>query len=767
MRLQSTFLFGATLILPGLLPYTFADIYLQNPCGSNDRLNEQDRNVQNNARLWDSQNNNRGGCEIGEKSLQLYAGSILPLSWSAQHACGGTQDNCDLVIQYMTDYDSNNPTAAAFLSAAEKQNGLKLRDGTATTSPANNNNSDQTQSIGLHETRSFYNDCKTTQRNGGLFTSNQAVQNNIGETSTIQNAAGNQSGLECPEERDYYPWWQPSPWKDVALITTSQKRCDDVKGQSFNVADRYKCVLNNNNNKPITQAACQTAGGQWTKVQAWGLPEPECIVNTENSRDNQHSVVQGSDGNAAGYNFVVPTDAIGKKMIIRIRYNISTGEFADPATGVQDNGLPPLDSKQNAAAAGGADNYPIGKTLGFDNQKDAAARQYDLQGNPQVQPLSAAIGITNANIKTQLAVNTAQWPRTFEDRTYTIDVLDPATNPDVAAALSGGFKVVNLNIAGKMGNDVQVYPQLEESFSQAEINVKPGDVLHVQWSLSKYNVANNAGNGLPQPNADGSTTPIANGVEKANLVMVAKETFNEVGSDPNNPFQLGDKSRILAATLSTDSKNNLFGLSADQAALLAAGGQSLNMVIPIKTEGVWPIMSTLDSSLSNGQPVLKALVTSQGASMKAYTNSITAQTTKSQNKLALAKAAPLEGSPLYNSQIVQSQTPASPAYQGGTTSDVSSSSSSGPNYVLIGGIAGGVVGVIVGLFFLYTCCLKGSSSQKSVTNSKYPSGSVAKPAYAQTYAPVQYTRQSPSQSPRSQQYGTSRMPPRPAKNAYV
>ena len=58
-----------------------ADVYLHNPRGSNNRLNGQGRARSNNNRLFDSQNNNRGGYNVGEGSLTYYEGSNLEVWW--------------------------------------------------------------------------------------------------------------------------------------------------------------------------------------------------------------------------------------------------------------------------------------------------------------------------------------------------------------------------------------------------------------------------------------------------------------------------------------------------------------------------------------------------------------------------------------------------------------------------------------------------------------------------------------------------------------
>ena len=56
-----------------------ADIYLHNPRGSNNRLDEQGRDRDNANRMFDSQNNNRGGYNLG--NLYYYTQSILQIEW--------------------------------------------------------------------------------------------------------------------------------------------------------------------------------------------------------------------------------------------------------------------------------------------------------------------------------------------------------------------------------------------------------------------------------------------------------------------------------------------------------------------------------------------------------------------------------------------------------------------------------------------------------------------------------------------------------------
>ena len=75
--------------LLGLAALCLADTYLHNPRGSNNRLNEPSAERHNANRMFDSQNNNRGGYNKGDYSDA--AASATPAD--------------TLALQYMQQYD--------------------------------------------------------------------------------------------------------------------------------------------------------------------------------------------------------------------------------------------------------------------------------------------------------------------------------------------------------------------------------------------------------------------------------------------------------------------------------------------------------------------------------------------------------------------------------------------------------------------------------------------------------------------------------------
>ena len=77
----------------------------------------------------------------------------------------------------------------------------------------------------------------------GLFTADQKL-NGVTSIYTRQNANGGRSGYECPEERDYYPYWHPTDWIDIAVFTSSTAMCRRYYAkQSFNVKPKGKSKI--------------------------------------------------------------------------------------------------------------------------------------------------------------------------------------------------------------------------------------------------------------------------------------------------------------------------------------------------------------------------------------------------------------------------------------------------------------------------------------------------------------------------------------------
>ena len=162
-----------------------ADLYMHNPRGSNNKLNEVSNNANNQNRLFDSQNNAAGGYQVGDDckpvcsnannnydktkegagkgQMYYYEGSRLTLEWTNQHGCGNAQKNvrCNIVLQYMC--EDSNPD---------------IRDGTTTNRVPDTEEGYADEQFGVHESLAWYEDCKERSRNRGLYIADQNLGGN-------------------------------------------------------------------------------------------------------------------------------------------------------------------------------------------------------------------------------------------------------------------------------------------------------------------------------------------------------------------------------------------------------------------------------------------------------------------------------------------------------------------------------------------------------------------------------------------------------------
>jgi hypothetical protein len=237
--------------------------------------------------------------------------------------------------------------------------------------------------FGMHEGPLYYGYmCAYAARNTGLYHADQNLQRDD-RSSTRQDAngddpendnnnGGGRNGLECPEERDYYPYWSPTPFKDVVVFTTRLDHCSYFQQTSHNVAAVGFCSCgvdcrteanklgNRNQNNPEGQEQndeylvpwdkdiCAQAGGNWIEQANNGVETaPDCLPHPL-TRDNHLGAAYPvkNDGTVnvdlaleqpetAFYDWEIPEhilDSVGDKQkgqlcIVRFRYNISTADY--------------------------------------------------------------------------------------------------------------------------------------------------------------------------------------------------------------------------------------------------------------------------------------------------------------------------------------------------------------------------------------------------------------------------------------------------------
>lgn len=125
------------------------------------------------------------------------------------------------------------------------------------------------------------------------------------------------------------------------------------------------------------------------------------------------------------------------RLVFRLRYNVSTGD---------------------------CDPYATNSSMDYDS---AAGVFSPIEQNAEVNVGVGARGL-------QLAINTTQTGRTFQDRSHTFLV---CKRPDTNWATR---TVYNVNVRGKRGNIVQTFPATEYDFEPQNSELPPNVCMHFQ-----------------------------------------------------------------------------------------------------------------------------------------------------------------------------------------------------------------------------------------------------------------------------------------------
>lgn len=412
----------------------------------------------------------------------------------------------------------------------------------------------------MHENYDYYQNCQTRRRNQGLFTADQNLRRTDAR-ATRQNPNGNRNGFECPEERDYYPYWHPTPWRDIAVVVSNYQEAKreyywlNSEDSSATMVDgkvlKGFCVSQNNADKEAKKEqrvwynnaeACESHGHRWeTKVHRKNLQDPtsftkDNVVRGQFSRTNHlgavasggdtweerqangisaHKAFPHGDSNAR-YLWTVPDMGEDGRdsCVLRIRYNISSSDYDAWNNGVGDYHGEPFDGIPGVNATFNGQDY-----------------------SPITQDPYTYFGADGSRSFLSLALNTNQYGRTFQDRSYTFKIKRRPEN------IPNDANIYNLNVMGKRGNIVQTYPAIEYKFVPEDLRVKKNDYVHFQWTGSDYNPRRGCNDGEggppdpPSPLAAAIAAAASNSrADRSNVVMM------QMGSD-NTPsfFEHGRK----------------------------------------------------------------------------------------------------------------------------------------------------------------------------------------------------------------------------------
>ena len=147
-----------------------------------------------------------------------------------------------------------------------------------------------------------------------------------------------------------------------------------------------------------------------------------------------------------------------------------------------------------------------------------------------------------------------------------------------------------MNVRGKRGNIVQVYPAVEYDFVPNRLHTKVGDYVHFQWTGCDTNPANNDGEGTRQ-------------TDRSNIAQMDTQRHNKPWDTPDDP--MFDDERLQARMAFIDQVNCAAGQVDDED---VTNCQKLNAaptpyfdggIYRVNRTGEWHYMGTRNNNFSN------------------------------------------------------------------------------------------------------------------------------------------------------------------------
>ena len=561
----------------------YGNVYLHSPRGSNNRLNEPSAANFNDERLFRSNNNRRGGYNVGDKtflgfqnedgqySMQYFqsgveGNSYLTVEWTNLLGCGKDEDgdkihNCEIVIQTTCQNDEvdgippsdsytlrNGRIPLKMPYEADPNDALSSQLRHLVTQDhhdvpevkiipdSESGSSCCERSLATMFTNFFQSYTSNTNNRRTVAVESREEKNERRSVSENESIGLHESweyydrcsstsviryGMECLSERQQWPDTNISPWVDVAYFSDEPENSCSNAIETLNQRQFFECVEYYDEHQ------------NFRKHKSLHKSELECINNggdwlgfykVGDVREDIESPTEclQLNGGLKEHVWGRPMswrDLAEDKLTDETCIALPAKTECHATPSTRHNYLGSVDGKQHAPR--------FQWTLPHhEAQKRCVFRiRYIITSeDDQITPGDRRVYPFGAD---SLSLAPAQQRVVFEDRSHIFKLLQrPDEIPDQ-------LNIHNLVVRGKRGNIVQTYPAVEYDFVPNRLTIPEGDAIHVQWTGSNTH-DNNA------PAGDGQAGDAGEGVG---------------GTDRHNFVQLLDRAANLMAP---DHKHTLF-----------------------------------------------------------------------------------------------------------------------------------------------------------------------------------------------------------------